>query len=338
MIRTLFAAALTCLPMLAGAEEPDPLLPRVIDTHVLPRIDALALESRDLAEAAEADCAPDAFALREAYHEAFDAWVKASHLRFGPTEEGDRAFALAFWPDSRGATPRTLGQLIESRDPVAQSADTYADMSIAARGFYALEYLLYDDTLMAAGDPDYRCMLVRTVTADIAQTAADIAADWHDGFRDTMLTPGPEARYRSGEETVQELFKTLTAGLQFTSETRLGRPLGSFDRPRPTRAEARRSMRSARHVRLSLTSLRDLALMLSAGNETLRTRFEEEFQTALDRLDAADDPVFAGVADPQSRLRLEIVQQAIDAIRETAEQDLGPSLGVAAGFNSLDGD
>ncbi len=44
--------------------------------------------------------------LTEAYHAAFDAWIKTSHLRFGPSEVNDRAFALAFWPDSRGQYPR----------------------------------------------------------------------------------------------------------------------------------------------------------------------------------------------------------------------------------------
>ena len=31
------------------------------------------------------------------------------HLRFGPLEEDNPGFAIAFWPDTKGATPRTLG-------------------------------------------------------------------------------------------------------------------------------------------------------------------------------------------------------------------------------------
>jgi len=33
-----------------------------------------------------------------AYHVAFDAWMSVSHLRFGPSEADDRAFAIAFYP------------------------------------------------------------------------------------------------------------------------------------------------------------------------------------------------------------------------------------------------
>ena len=48
--------------------------------------------------------------------------------------------------------------------------------------------------------------------------------------------------------------------------------------------------------------------------------------------------MFAGVATPQSRIEVEALQQAIDRIRVIVESRLGPALGVAAGFNSLDGD
>ncbi|HBR37591.1 MAG TPA: peptidase M75, partial [Sulfitobacter pontiacus] len=52
--------------------------------------------------------------------DAFDAWIAVSHLRFGPSETDNRAFALAFWPDSRGATPKTLAGLITDADPVGR--------------------------------------------------------------------------------------------------------------------------------------------------------------------------------------------------------------------------
>ena len=51
-----------------------------------------------------------------------------------------------------------------------------------------------------------------------------------------------------------------------------------------------------------------------------------------------DDPVFAGVAEPQNRFRVEVLKQAVDDIRRCLAEDLGPTLGLTAGFNSLDGD
>jgi len=332
MRRILIAAAVVCAPLAATA---NPSISAIIDNHILPRFEALASTSQALSETAAQDCDPTSDDLRTAYGVAFDAWVSASHLRFGPTEVDDRAFALAFWPDSRGATPRALAALIADEDPIGLDAEAYSEVSIAARGFYALEFLLYDDELMQPSD--YHCALVQTVTEDIAATSLAIHNDWQT-HKGVLLSPGPDATYRSDEEVLQEMLRALTAGLQFTQDSRLGRPLGTFDRPRPTRAEARRSGRSAQHVMLSLMSLQDLASHLAVSDATLANTLNRQFEDSLGKLADLDDSVFAGVADPQSRLRVEVVSQSIGTIRTTVQAELGPTLGVAAGFNSLDGD
>ncbi|WP_420861351.1 imelysin family protein [Algirhabdus cladophorae] len=333
MKRFLLAATVVCTPLTATA---NPSIPTIIDDHILPRFETLADTSAALSQAAIQNCDPSSEALRKAYGTAFDAWVSASHLRFGPTEVDDRAFALAFWPDSRGATPRALATLIADKDPIGLGAEGYSEVSIAARGFYALEFLLYDEPLMQPSD--YHCTLVQTVTADIAATSSAIYNDWEASYVDVLLSPAPDATYRSEEEVLQEMLRALTTGLQFTQESRLGRPLGTFDRPRPTRAEVRRSGRSAQHVVLSLTSLQDLASHLAVSDETLSDKLNHQFKDALGKLATLNDPVFAGVADPQSRLKVEVISQSVGTIRSTVQTELGRTLGVAAGFNSLDGD
>ncbi len=171
-----------------------------------------------------------------------------------------------------------------------------------------------------------------------AQGADAILAGWRDGYGDTLLHPDETGPYRTGDEAAQELFKALMSGLQVTSETRIGRPMGTFDRPRPNRAEARRSGRSLRHVTLSLTALKDLGLSLAQGDAALRETLTQAFDHSLSRAVGLEDPVFATTADVQGRFRIEVLQQSINQIRDLATQSLGPKLGVAAGFNALDGD
>lgn len=335
MKHLLLACTLCAAPLTAQAEIE---IETITQAHILPRFEVLAQTSQALAQAAVAECTPSSTTLRAAYGAAFDAWISASHLRFGPTEVDDRAFALAFWPDSRGATPRALAGLIVDQDPIADSAASYADMSIAARGFYAMEFLLYDDAISRAGDSGYHCQLMQTVAADIAATSDAILEDWQTGYLNEVLAPSPSGVYRSNEEVLQEMLRALSTGLEVTSEIRLGRPLGSFDAPRPKRAEAYRSGRSAAHVVLSLTSLRDLAALMATDDPELARKLDAEFAAVLARLEALNDPVFAGVSAPQSRLRIEVIQQGVDIIRNTVTQELGLTLGVVAGFNSLDGD
>ena len=140
--------------------------------------------------------------------------------------------------------------------------------------------------------------------------------------------------YRSTSEAHQQFFTALLSGLEFTSDVRLGRPMGTFERPRPNRAEARRSGRSLRHVVLSLEATEQLAGLLSGEDPDIAGRF----QAALERALALNDPIFASVAKHHGRFQVEVLQQKIDEIRDILTQELGPRLGISAGFNALDGD
>ncbi|UXX82240.1 imelysin family protein [Roseovarius pelagicus] len=338
MKRLLFVCLMALTPGPLAAQAAGAVTEDVVTEHILPRFDVLSSKAQSLASAAQDNCVAGSESLRAAYGEAFDAWIAASHLRFGPTEDADRGYALAFWPDSRGATPKTLSGLITSEDAVAQTEQVYRDVSIAARGFYALEFLLFDPAISSLGSADYRCTLTRTLAADIAATADEIDREWQTEHAARLITPSATGPYRSDDEALQVIYKSLTTGLQFTSDARLGRPLGTFDRPRPKRAEVWRSGRSARHVALSLDALQDLAVRLAGEDADLAERLAAAFDHAKERLAGLDDPIFAGVAAPQSRIRIEAVQQAVDDIRDLVAAELGPRLGVSAGFNALDGD
>ncbi|MGP6089597.1 imelysin family protein [Antarctobacter jejuensis] len=334
MIAALAAAATSVLAVVATPTVAEVDLGGIVDGHVLPRYQALAAETATLAGAAEADCKADSDSLRDAYGTAFDAWVGVSHLRFGPSEEGDRAFALAYWPDPRGSTPKALGSLIRDADPVVESLDGFAEVSIAARGFYAMEFLLFETALQVPESAAYRCVLTKVMAADMARTSAAILDGWQGGYADLMREAGQNDTYRTRDEALRQMFTALSTGLEFTADTRIGRPMGTFDQPRPARAEARRAERSLRHVILSLEALRDLGARLSEQDADL----DAAFARALSRAETLGDPVFAGVADPMGRIRVEALQQAIGDIRTLVSEDLGPRLGIAAGFNSLDGD
>lgn len=326
-------------PVLAQAQAHGETLKATVNTYILPEYAAFADRSEALKQAAQSDCNASSKPLRAAYHAAFDQWLRVSHLRFGPSEVEDRAFALAFWPDTKGFTPKSLGKLITSRDATGTNAQAYREVSIAARGFYALEFLLFDARISTLGDAAYRCALTRTITADIDANADAILSDWRADYAAKMIQPGQNASpYRTEKEAVQELFKALITGLEFTKDARLGRPLGSFDRPRPRRAETYRSGRSLRNVVQVVTSLRELARLLAAGEPNLAKTLDAGFARSLEIAAELDDPVFAGVATPGGRLRVEILQQSIDHIHELALNELGAKLGVRAGFNALDGD
>lgn len=337
-MRRLFLAFALCFPVAAVAQPRDAVIVDIVDGHVLPGYADLTASAIVLETAAANSCAPESPELRSAYGDAFDAWIHVSHLRFGPAEAENRAFALAFWPDTRGATPKALAALIADQDAAVDDPDEFATVSVAARGFYALEFLLYDEAFAPREAQGYHCDLIRTTTADIVRTATAIEAGWTESHADAMRMPEPASPYRDTDEVLRVFYTALTTGLQTTSDLRLGRPLGTFDRPRPNRAEAYRSGRSLHHVSLSLEALRDLAARLAVLVPDAKDDLDAAFAHALDRAGSLDDPTLAGVADPASRFRIEDLKQRVDDIRAMVGAQIAPALGIAAGFNSMDGD
>ncbi len=230
-------AALGLLGAPAAAIDHAAVAARALEGHILPRFDALAAGTAALAEAAGGHCAGGPEDVMAAYNTAFDAWMGVAHLRFGPLEEGDTGFSIAFWPDERGATPRALARLEADEDPVVDDPAGFAQLSVAVRGLFAL------DALLAEGPPapaTYECRLVEAVAVDLAATAERARDRWRDPFAGYLATAGAADNplYLTPEEGSRALFTALTSGLEVTADHRLGRPLGTFEKPQPRRAEA----------------------------------------------------------------------------------------------------
>lgn len=329
-MRQLALCLLALMPLPALAD-----VSAAVEGQARPGFAAFDAAAQALAQTAAADCTPKA--LKPAWNAAFDAWLRVGHLHLGPGEESGRMLAIAFWPDAKGIGARQQAGLIRTADPAVLDPDGFAMQSVAVRGLFALERLLYpesDDPAAAGGE--YVCGLVRVTATDLARMAAGLDADWSGGFGTLLLTagePGNET-FQTPEEAAQAMYTQLVTGLEFVKDQRLGRPLGTFDAPRPDRAEARASGRSLRNVQLSLAALKELALQLApASPET-----EQAFDTAIATAVQLDDPVFAGVADPQGRLKVEILSQKVDAVLAAVQAEVSPALGVDVGFNAADGD
>jgi predicted lipoprotein len=318
-MRVLFLSLLLSTPAVADTVE-------AVQNHIRPGFAGFAAASETLARIDS--CDPET--LRPAFQSAYDAWMAVAHLSLGPAEEDGRGLAIHFWPD-----PKALGWKAQRAlligDPAALQPEAFAQQSIAARGLPALERLLFPAEALPA-DP---CPLILATADDMARLATELDQSWGP-FGDLLLTAGQtdNQRFLSEAEATQALFTQLATGLETLADGRLGRPLGTFDKPRPDLAEGRASGRSLRNVILSLQALRALAVALSPSNPKTIAAFDH----ALTLADDMNDPVFAGVADPQGRLKVEILQQAIRSVREAAVAEMAPALGVTLGFNSADGD
>lgn len=331
-------ASLIAAPALAAPDYPA-VAKRGVEDYVLPGYETLAQEAAAL-EAVSAECVPEKTIA--AYHSAFDAWMGVSHLAFGPAEAQGRALAIAFWPDAKGFTPKTLRRLITAEDPAVNDEAHFAEISIAARGLLALDYLLSDPEISQLGTPEYRCRLEVAIARDLHRTALIILDAWKEGYAELMETAGAEDNrvYLAESEPTQALYKALVTGMQWTLEQRLDRPLGTFERPMPTRAEAWRSGRSLRNIQLSLAALNALYEVAFKPEVSALTNepIEAAFDFAMAKAKDAPGPLDEAVTNPGERFRIEALRSAVYVLLEHLEATLGEQLGVAAGFNAGDGD
>lgn len=298
----------------------------VVENHIRPGFAVFAAATQALADVDTCDLD----SLRPAFQSAFDAWMAVAHLTLGPAEEDGRGMAVLFWPDPKGQGWKAQRALLAA-NPSALLPEAIAQQSVAARGLPALERLLYPTETLPA-DP---CPLVHATADDLARNAAVLAEGWKP-YGDLLLSPGQAGNtvFLSDVEARQALFTQLVTGLELLADRRIGRPLGTFDKPHPDLAEARASGRSLRNVTLSLQALRALSQELSPEGSRTLAAFDKAIALAM----ALDDPILETVTDPHGHLKLEIVQQAVRATRDTAIAELAPALGVTLGFNSADGD
>lgn len=268
--------------------------------------------------------------LRPAFHSAYDAWMGVEHLHLGPAEEDGRSLAILFWPDPKGTGAKAQAALLK-QDPVTLTLEGMAQQSVAARGLSGLERLLYPAEPIP-GDP---CQLIQLTIDDLARQAEILSAGWGP-YGDTLLTAGGSGNttFLKPEEATQALFTQLATGLETIADRRIGRPLSTFDKPRPDLAQGHASGRALANITLSLQALRGLSAALSPESGKTLAAFDH----AIGLAQAMDDPNLDGITDPQAWLKLEILQQAVRATRDTALAELGPALGVELGFNSQDGD
>lgn len=323
----------TCLALLGLPASAD--IDAVIDDHIIKRHAAFADSTAALVSVAKQDCT--AASVIPAYHAAFDDWVRASHIRFGPIETDGEGLAVVFWPDKKGMISKTLRRMITAEDPVVQDAAAFAKYSIAARGFFALEQMLFDEQFAQYNKTSYSCALTQAITVDLARIAAQTYRGWTDGYADTLRTAGAVGNtvFLTDKEGVQALYTNMLTGLEYIQVQRLGRPLGSFEKPRPRRAEARRSLRSLRNIIVSLQSLQEMAEMLADGAapETI-----EAFHATLNYANGLDDHVFEQLNETSGKFKLSSLQELVAVVHEAAAAEIGAHLDVGAGFNALDGD
>lgn len=351
---------LLVLAAAAAPAKPDPKAAQaakialaVADQYVIPTYRALA-EATDAQEKAWAAFAAkretgDIAPLRAAYNTACDAWANAQLIKTGPITLFLRYDRFAYWPEARNATARALDQLLASGKPADLAADSLAHDSVAGQGLTALERLLYDGDNPAAAlkapgkDGAWRTQVGLGIARNLAAISRDVLKDWTapDGVRAAIAAnKGWKNLFADGAEAARLLLTDLVAGFKLIHDVKLLPVLGAnLAAAKPRSAEAWRSGRTQRDIKLNLTSAQAMEKVFAATAPAAhRTKIDGLFATAIKAVDAAPADLGDAAADPKRRPLVDAARVAIKAVQTEIAATLPGDVGVTLGFNSLDGD
>ncbi|MEQ9488592.1 MAG: imelysin family protein [Alphaproteobacteria bacterium] len=327
------------------------LIESVIDNAIIPDYENFAVATAEMRQVFEESACDDLKSLRATYNTGMDAWQPVSHIRFGPAMQEDRSYRIQFWPDKRNITSRHLASLISDTDPATRTVDGIVGASVAIQGFPALERLLFDmDDGQELTPP--ACTLARSIAINLANIADEIASEWRESYRTTMLQPGPDnPEYRNQNEALKKLHGSLSTGLQLVVDVKLQPVMGkSVDEAKPRLAESWRSARSMRNLIINIEAVQryyeggnahalgfDDSLLERGGQEehaVIAFGLKQSLKWAKD----LDMPIADIVSPDGYYTKLGLIAGQLAAVRAEVDGPLVNALGLSMGFNALDGD
>ncbi|MBD1396726.1 imelysin family protein [Pontibacter sp. JH31] len=364
-----YAAALACLGALAGCGSSEgesgpkteydrqAMLTNYADNLIIPGYQKFKTEAGEMASAVTAFTAsPSTTTLtnaRKEYQEAYLAWQDVSAYGFGPADEQLLRSNLNIYPT-------TTSQVENNISSGNYNLQTTANLS--AKGFPALDYLLYGqasdaatvDRFTTAANAANRRKYLQDITNLIKDAAEATHTAWTTGntaknFKETGGT--------AVGSSIGNLVNQFNFEVDLTKRAKVGIPSGRFsaNTPVPDRVEAYYSQNSLALLERNLKALKATFMGQSAagangpglddyldhvdakyGDKNLSTAIIQQFDAALAAVAAVPVPLSQAVtSSPQAVTKVYDELQKLIVLVKT---DMPAALGVTITYTDNDGD
>ncbi|MEM8702893.1 MAG: imelysin family protein [Pseudomonadota bacterium] len=340
----------------AAAADFNDAIDNAIAGYIRPATAQFADSAGKLPEAVQAVCADTSEANLQAFRAAYSATIRdfsrIQFLRFGPLLEEDRLSRLAFLPDPRGIGQRQIRKIYAAKDETALSAATLKEKSVAVQSLTAFDLIAFDkDTNVVLGSADdtreFTCSYAGAIAQNAAQIASAVAADWQDpdGYSKLLLTGGADNDlFRSSQEAMETVYNALTTGITVVKDQDILPALGSSEaKAKPRRVPFSRSANGLVYLSGELAGIKDAVVSMD-----LIPHLPEENHRALDTLDFEFNNIqntLSGLKAPirqtfdgGSYNKLRAVSFTLSSVHYLMTNGMAGPMGLAGGFNALDGD
>lgn len=290
---------------------------------------------------------------RTAYQEAYKAWQDVSMYEFGPAEEQLLRANLNVYPTSAAEIENNIS---------SGSYDLQASANLDAKGFPALDYLLYEAGPEAAVVDQYtsgastanRKKYLQEISSLITQRANTVYTGWTSGNYAATFKNAPGTAVGSA---VANLVNQLNFDIDVTKRAKIGFPSGRFTAGSalPEKVEAYYSQTSLELLKQAIRAEKAVFMGMTAngtdgpglddyldhveapyGEGLLSDAIEAQFDAALAAANAVQGPLSEAVTtQPQAVTKVYDELQKLIVLTKT---DLPSALGVTITYTDNDGD
>jgi predicted lipoprotein len=292
-------------------------------------------------------------AAQDAWWQARTPWKRSDLFGFGPYSLQPQRLGpkIDFWP----GRPESVLEVLAA--DTALDADGLELVGAPAKGFTALEYLLFEpdlDLIEAFSTTPRRAEYVAALAADLGARTRELAEAWDPAFGNYLgeLVDGGRGStsFSTLDAALGEIVNRAGYALENDRLEKLGRPLGDTadGTPQPDLCESPWSGRSREDMSDNLAGIAlvyrgDAANGVGGLDEYLRYRgrelaatFEQRFGACEAALDAVALPFTQAVADDPESLRT--LMSELAALQRFFQIDVISALSLSVGFNDNDGD
>lgn len=318
----------------------------IVDAFVVPRVEALSAAAATQRSDWVAFCAGPRRAeglglLRRDFEAVALAWAGVEAVRIGPVAADTRYERIAHWPERRNATAKGLAALLAGKGTAGLSPQEIRAASVAVQGLSALERVIYepaDGAALVGADPaaERRCAVGVAIASALATVSREVLVGW---------TEGPEparVRLTAPGEAHETLVRTATDAitlLRQVMEAKIAVPLGkSAEDAKPALAEYARAGLTNRAIAADLAAVEALAAVVLDPDAEGSAATLAALRSARSIAETMAAPIGTLAQDPKARSRVVLLRSAAQSALELAAETIPAALGIAIGFNSLDGD
>lgn len=290
--------------------------------------------------------------LQNAWEEAYLAWQYANAYNFGPAgEEGTRKGLI----EEIGTFPVATDKI---ENAITANSANFNDFNRDARGFLAVEYLIFDldgnnQDILDAFAAENRKNFLSGALANLKTRIDEVVNAWAGTYQNTFTSNNGTDVGSSTSQLYNEFVKSFESLKNF----KLGLPLGK--RPgqtqtEPQRVEAYYSGKTLQMMKAHLTAVEEIWLGKTKngqdgtgfkeylasveGGNALITATENQLTVVKNALNAIPESPSIAIQIENNTAALELLHTELQRHTRFFKSDMSSLLGIAITFSSGDGD